>query len=805
MTTCKHFHSSLIPFTLAVVAALNGAGILHAQQGYQKPPQAILDVMHAPEFPHPLPSPTGDSLLLIRKERYPAVAELAAPYLKLAGLRIDPATNGPHAPPRIVGLALVSIADGRRLDVRLPPSPRLSMPLWSPDGKRFAFMHTTAAGIELWIGQAQTGQVRKFPGLRINAAYGVPVQWLPGGKSLLCQAVPTGRGQPPVARAVPAGPTIQESQAKPGPIPTFQDLLQNAHDEDLFDYLAASQLVVLDPDAESPLPVSRPAVFRSATPSPDGRFLLVKINHRPYSYLVPAASFPADLEVWDRQGKLVRRLARLPLADQVPMEGVPTGPRHCNWQPTAPATLVWVEALDGGDPRRRADHRDRVLVLSFPFEAKPRQLARTPERFKGVTWGEKGGLALVRDYNRDRRWQVTTLYSSENLDGPGRVIWSRSIHDKYKDPGEPVLRTLPSGQRVFRMHHGAIFLIGKGATPAGERPFLDRMDLETLKTERLFHSAEGTYETVSAVLGDEGFPIITSHESPDEPPNLCLRTQSGRKQALTKIPNPTPQLSGITRQLVTYKRDDGVPLSFTLYLPPGYKKGERLPALLWAYPREFVDGGTAGQVSGSPYRFLAPQGPSHLLLLLQGYAILDGASMPVVGDPETVNNSYVEQIVSSARAAIQKADAMGVIDPGRVAVGGHSYGAFMTANLLAHSNLFKAGIARSGAYNRTLTPFGFQTERRTLWEAPELYVKVSPFLHADRIKTPLLLIHGTDDNNQGTFPIQSERMYQAIKGNGGTVRFVSLPHESHGYLARESVEHTVQEMIAWLDRFLRRP
>jgi dipeptidyl aminopeptidase/acylaminoacyl peptidase len=803
MTATQTLANRIVPFGFALATVLNGDGLLRAQESYQKPPQSILDVLHAPRLPKVLPSPSGDRLLLIRMERYPPIADLAEPFLKLAGLRIDPGSNGPHAPPRVIGLSLLTLADRSQREVKLPASPRLSVPLWSPDGKQLAFLHTTSRGIELWLADAESGDSRRIRDVYLNAAYGTPLRWMPDGKTLLCQVVPPGRGRPPAAPRVPKGPTIQESSGKQSPVRTFQDLLQNVHDEALFDYYAASQLVLVDPERGRSSPLGKPAVIRLAVPSPDGRYFLVVTNHRPYSYLLPAFAFPQEVEVWDRAGRVVHKVASLPLADQVPIEGVPTGPRLWHWRPTAPATLVWVEALDGGDPRKKVPYRDRVMLHEAPFQGKPQQWLRTAERFAGLTWGEKGGLALVRDYDRQRRWRRTYLYDADELKKPGRLIWSRSLHDHYRDPGEPVLRGLPTGGKVFRVQDGHVFLIGAGATPEGDRPFLDKLDLSTLKTTRLFRCEKGVYETVVALLADDGSRVLTRRESPTEPPNYFLRLAGGDKTALTRMTDPAPALRGIRRQLVTYKRDDGVPLSFTLYLPPGYKKGERLPALLWAYPREYVDAGTAGQVTGSPNRYLALSGPSHLFLLLEGYAILDGAAMPVVGDPETVNNTYLSQIVSSARAAIRKADEMGVIDPKRVAVGGHSYGAFMTANLLAHSDLFKAGIARSGAYNRTLTPFGFQSERRTLWEAPEMYVRVSPLFYADKIKAPLLLIHGADDNNSGTFPIQSERLYHAIKGNGGTVRFVSLPCEAHGYLARESVEHTLYEMSAWLNRYVR--
>jgi dipeptidyl aminopeptidase/acylaminoacyl peptidase len=378
------------------------------------------------------------------------------------------------------------------------------------------------------------------------------------------------------------------------------------------------------------------------------------------------------------------------------------------------------------------------------------------------------------------------------------------VLDRYGDPGTPVHMTLPSGHQAIWQSGDTIFLIGRGASRTGEHPFLDRLDLATRKTERLFQSEADAYESVAALVSEDGPQFITRRETPREPPNYLLRTAANRSgQALTHFTDPTPQLRGITKQLVTYKRPDGVQLSFTLYLPPGYKQGERLPTIVWAYPLEFTDAGTASQVTGSANHFTTLGGISHLFLLTQGYAILDGATMPVVGDPETVNNTYLEQIVASAKAAIDKAVDLGVTDRNRVGVGGHSYGAFMTANLLAHSHLFRAGVARSGAYNRTLTPFGFQSERRTLWEAPEMYLRVSPFMYAHKIKTPLLLIHGEADNNSGTFPVQSERLYQAIKGNGGTVRFVSLPLESHGYQARESIEHTLYEMITWFDRYVK--
>jgi dipeptidyl aminopeptidase/acylaminoacyl peptidase len=768
---------------------------------YQKPPKNISDILDTLPTPAVSVSPARDRLLLVQGVRYPPIADLAQPMLRLAGLRINPQTNGPHLTPRHTALTLQNIADGKQQTVTVPEHAYLSTPSWSPDGKLFAFTQTTTKGIELWVGDAETAKARHIPGVVVNAAYGEAVQWLPDSQTLLVHTVVADRGAPPAAPAAPSGPIVQESSGKAAPVRTFQDMLQNPHDEDLFDYYTTSQLVLLDSKSGTATPLGKPALYSAIEVSPDGQHLLVVRTHRPYSYLFPASAFPHDVEVWDRSGKVEYTLARLPLADQVPIEGVPTGPRSHHWRATDPATLVWVEALDNGDPKKKVPHRDRVRMLKTPFQGEPAELAKTEHRFQGLTWGEKNGLALLRDYDRDRRWGRTFLLNADKPDETPRVLWERSVQDRYHDPGTPILRHLPNGKTVLWQHGDDIFLNGQGASPQGDRPFLDRFNLTAQKSERLFQSREKQYETVVALLTDDGKRFITHHEASNDSPNYFVRSAgSDYPHVLTHFEDPAPQLRGITKQLVTYKRGDGVPLSFTLYLPPGYKEGERLPTVVWAYPREYNDADTAGQVSGSPYRFTTITGPSHLFFLLQGYAILDDAALPVIGDPETANNTYLDQIVAGARAAIDKAVDMGVTDRNRVGVGGHSYGAFMTANLLAHSDLFRAGIARSGAYNRTLTPFGFQSERRTLWEAPDLYLKMSPFMSANKIKTPLLLIHGEADNNPGTFPIQSERMYQAVRGNGGTVRLVLLPHEAHGYAARESIDHTLYEMISWFDK-----
>lgn len=804
---------------MALLLLLAGAVV---GQGYRQPPQTVLDVLNSPVTPTISISPARDQMLLTTGVRYPPISDLAQPMLRLAGYRINPNTNGRHLAPYFVALSLKRIADGTETKVDLPSGAKVGLPQWSPDGKHFAFTNTTPTGIELWMGESATGRVTKIKNVLLNAAYGEPLQWMPDNRTLLAQLIPATRAKLSPASNVPREPNIQESVGRTGPVRTYQDLLKTTYDEELFDHYATAQLALVDAGSGKVTNIGQPAIYDNASPAPDGQHLLVARIKRPYSFLHPANDFPQEVEVWDTKGKLIHKVASRPLQDQVPIDGVPTGPRGHSWRPTEPATLVWTEALDEGDPKKKVAHRDRVLMLKAPFTGAPAELIKLEDRYAGWQWFERGGLAFVGDYNRDTRRVRIQLVNVDNASVAPRVVWHRNVQDRYNDPGQALTRVLPTGHRAVIYNNDQIFLSGGGASDTGDRPFLDRYNVTTQKTERLFRSDGKSYETFVALLKDDGSQFITRRETPIEPSNLFLRTlatggaqssataaaggeamMTSTSRPLTQFPDPTPQLRDIKKQLVTYKRADGVQLSFTLYLPPGYKEGTRLPTIVWAYPLEFNDAATAGQVSGSTQRFTTIGGPSHLFFLLNGYAVLDNTTMPVVGDPETVNNTYVEQIVSSAKAAIDKATEMGVTDPERVGVGGHSYGAFMTANLLAHSDLFRAGVARSGAYNRTLTPFGFQSERRILWEAPEMYIKVSPFMNAHKIKEPILLIHGEADNNTGTFPIQSERMYQAIRGTGGTVRLVMLPLESHGYSARETTEHVLYETLNWFDKYVK--
>lgn len=798
-------HKTLRPVatSVALLTLLLFAGASMAQTGYKKPPKEVLDVLNAPVTPGVSVSPTRDKILLTTSLRYPPLADLSQPMLRLAGRRINPAANSPHRLRYSVSMTLKRVADGSEIKIDVPAGAKISDIEWTDDGKHFAFLNTTQTRVELWVGDAASGKIHNLKAATINSVIGNPLTWMPDNRTLLVQLVPATRGAAPAEPGVPDEPNTQESSGRPGPVRTYEDLLKSPHDERLFEYYATSRLALVDSVTGHSTAVGQPAIFQSIEPSPDGQHLLVTRIHKPFSYLFPDNAFPREIEVWDTKGKMLYKVASLPLSDQVPIGGVITGPRFVRWRPDQPATLVWAKALDDGDPKTKVPYRDRVVALKAPFKGEPVELFKVENRLSGMTFGEKGGLVLFNDFERDKRWVRSFMLDIDKSGSQPKLLWQRNQQDRYKDPGTPVTKVI-AGQRVLIQNGDWIYLVGNGASPEGDRPFLDRFNLQTLKFERIFRSDSDEYENPISLLSEDGSKFLTRRESPSEAPNYYVLSANGEApRALTQFPDPTPQLRDIKKQLVTYKRADGVQCSFTLYLPPDYKEGTRLPTVVWAYPLEFNDASTAGQITGSTQRATSISGPSHLFFLMEGYAVLDNATMPVVGDPETVNNTYVEQIVMSARAAIDKATEMGVTDPERVGVGGHSYGAFMTANLLAHSDLFRAGIARSGAYNRTLTPFGFQSERRTIWEAPELYLKVSPFMFAQKINEPMLMIHGEADDNSGTFPIQSERMYQAMKGNGGTVRLVMLPNEAHGYSGRESIEHVLYEMINWFDKYVK--
>lgn len=794
-------------------------------QSYQTPPKPLADLVTVPPTPGVSVSGKGDYLLILERAANPTIAELSQPELRLAGVRLNPATNGPSRTVFLTGLKLKKLPNGQgagstETAISGMPSPaQLGNVQWSPDETKIAFTHTTDSRIELYVADVATATAKRVGDFALNGVLGMPVQWVSDSKSLIVKAIPANRGAAPAESRVPVGPTTQENVGgRRGQAPTFQDLLKNPSDEKQFTHYATSQVMRVNLDGQAQ-PIGQPGIITGASPSPDGRYVMVQTIHTPYSYLVPVYRFPTRTDVFSIDGSLVKMLNDSPLQEIVPYspDGAPTGPREFGWRNDAPASVYYVVAQDNGDPKVKADIRDKVFLVDAPFTGQPKEVYAAKYRFEGFEWGNDNTALAMERWWQNRK-ELTKLVNPSNWQAA--VLFDRSYEDRYSDPGNPDTKHNQYGRTVLNLlpNNEILMLSRTGASPQGDRPFVSLLNLNTKQSRIVWRSGEagadaGVFEQPINVLDAAKGLLLTTRETPDVNPNYFIRNlyPKGKKAVaitqVTTFPHPYPQLKGVQKQQLRYKRADGVELTATLYLPADYKKENGpLPTFLWAYPREFKSKDAAGQVSGSPYQFNRISYWGAAAFVTMGYAILDNASIPIVGEGDKEpNDNYVEQLVSSAKAAIDEGVRLGVVDSTRVGVGGHSYGAFMTANLLTHSRLFKAGIARSGAYNRTLTPFGFQQEQRTYWQAPDVYNKMSPFMNADKMKTPLLLVHGEADNNTGTFPIQSERYYNALKGFGATTRFVLLPYESHGYTAKESLLHMLWEMNGWLDAYVKNP
>ena len=783
-----------------------------ADEGYKMPPKAIGDLVDAPVTPNISISPDKKNILILERASLPSIEELSQPELRLAGLRINPMTNGRSRANSYKGILIQNIKSGKQKKVKgLPKNAKIFSVSWSPDSKRIAMSVINGNQINLYLSETKTGKAKLLIKKPLNTIYGSAFYWLSDSKSLIIKTIIDNRGNPPKLSNVPSGPILQENLGNVSPARTYQDLLTSPYDEDLFDYYVSAQVLHVDIKGKMKK-IGKPGVFRRVEPSPDGKYILSERIHRPYSYLVPVNRFPNLIQILDIKGNLIHTLRNIPLAESIPIgrDAVISGPRNFAWRSDVGSTIYYVNALDKGNPNIDVPFRDELFSLSSPFaNTEPKSLIKLELRFSNVRWGDKN-MALVSA----RKWteRRTTMWYLNPSNNKSRKIIDRSYEDRYNDPGSPILETNKFGRSILALIDDQnIFMTGNGASPDGDLPFIDEFDIKTNKSRRLWRCKAPYYEVTVNVIDKKKNLFLTRRESKDDPPNYWLRgLKDNSLVSVTNFEHPYPQMKDLYKEMLTYKRDDGIDLSATLYLPPGRKPDDGpLPLLVWAYPREFKTSKAASQVVGSAHRFFsinpASSSSSALIMLSYGYAILMGATMPIIGEgDQEPNDSFIKQLVGSAQAAADIMVERDITTRDQIGIGGHSYGAFMTANLLAHSDIFQAGIARSGAYNRSLTPFGFQSEQRTFWESPEIYFEMSPFMHAQKVNEPILLIHGEADNNSGTFPVQSKRYYHALKGHGATTKLVLLPHESHGYKARESVMHVLWETANWLDTYVKK-
>jgi len=792
-------------FALSFLTAQYG----EAQELYKQPPKRIVEIVDTPPTPFISINPRGGSFLLQEFVSLVDLKTLAQPLLRLAGIRFFPKTATVQYFAYVTNITVKDIKTGAEVKLKLPPKVKAGRGRWSYDGKKIAVRIYEDKGTSIWVFDPKTGEGKAIMPPDLHSILVPMVVWGRDSDTLFISRIPENRGQEPQPPEVPTGPNIEEAAGKVSKLRTFQDLIKTAYDEELFAWHARSQIYVYRLSTGEMRKLGQPDFYRSMSLSPDGSLLLVDRIKQPFSHTVTWYYFSHTTEVWDMSGNKIKEITSRPAAEDLPIEGVPTGPREIHWQPLLPATLFWTEALDDGDPNKVVPLREKIMAWNAPFKDEPFELFKIPQRLYDFIWlGEKGKI-LITDWDRDRKWVTTRLFDTfkPQTASQAKVIFDRSENDDYGNPGYPVYVDLPDGQSVVPVDKEWIYLDGDGATPQGVLPFLRRFRLSDGASTTVFLCASGTYEKFAGFTDDQRSGIITSFESPTQNPNYYLRPlesfEAGPGKPVTQFPNPAPELSKIRKELVTYKRKDGVPLSGTLYYPFDYEPGKKYPTVIWAYPLEYADASMAGQVRSFDYQFPRLEASSVLFFLLHGYAVLYDAEIPIVGPPMIANDTYVEQLIADAQATVDMLVAKGISDRHRIGVTGHSYGANMTANLLAQTDLFAAGIARSGAYNRTLTPFGFQGERRTFWEIPEMYLKLSPFTHAHKIKNPLLLIHGELDENAGTFPMQSERLIAAIRGAGGRARLVKLPYEGHGYRSRESVLHVLAEMFEWFDLYVK--
>ncbi len=815
---------TLAGVSMAAVAALSATGFGQTAAVYQKPPAPIEQLLEAPPTPTVRLSPDRKMMLVEQPATFPTIADVAEPRYRLAGLRFNPASNGPSVERYDVSLKLQAVEVGKETTPRtisgLPAKLKALDAVWAPDSKHAAFVaHATAPakGLDLWVIDAATASAHRVGTVKLNAVLGTPCTWIPDSTALLCKTLSPGRVGPPKASDVPTGPDIEESLGKVSPAPTYEDMLKTTADEDIFEYYASSELAEVSlSGAVKALPAK--GLIERATPSPDGKYALVSMVHRPFSYTFPYSRFPLTTEIVPLKGGAAKVLTDRAAVDNLPIsrDAVEPGPRDYQWRADVPATIVWIEAADGGNPGKKpVAVADKVMALPAPFEGAAKTLVELPMRMArggggpggggggGIEWGNEHLAIVSVARNADRK---SMMLAFDPATGQKTTLYAGSSQDRYKNPGRPMTMMSANGKMLLKLTPDGqgIYFLSPGASPKGDQPFVAVMPVGGGEEKILFRSADPYFDQPEQLLSDG--TVLIRRESQTMSPNYFAASLTGGEPVqLTRFAGRYDGIKMPTRQFLKYKRADGVDLTATLWLPAEYDKSQGpLPTLMEAYPAEFKTRDTASQVSGSPNKYPVFGGGSHLYLVQAGYAILDNATIPIVGeDDKEPNDTYVTQLVDGAKAAVDYGASLGIVDPKRVAVMGHSYGAFMTANLLAHTDIFRAGIAESGAYNRSLTPFGFQNEERTYWQDPKLYNEMSPFSYADKIKTPILLIHGEADDNTGTYPIQSERFYAALKGQGATVRLVFLPLEPHAYGALETKQHVLWEINRWMETYVK--
>ncbi|MCL2913438.1 prolyl oligopeptidase family serine peptidase [Shewanella corallii] len=777
-----------------------------SSDGYQLPPDNLQQVVEQTSGPVTMLSPDKRWMAVMGPTPAPSISELARNEVRLGGLRIDPERLTPSRVSRqyesLVMIPLFQSDKVIQLDIQLPEGITYISGRFSPDNRFFSFAGLNEQGAYLYLYELESQKLTKLKNARLNATISSRYQWLADSSAILFrQATKSNTDARHDVKAGPV-PLIKSTGQQKTPRRTYQDLLKTPADADYFQALTLSQPALVTPGGKL-TKIGKPGVYGTVSLSPDNRFLLLTRLAAPFSYRVKYYDFAKEvvvIKLADQSEKVVALQSSGEIRPSGP-DSVTPGKRSFSWHPAKAASLVWLQSADNGDSKQKARLRDELYQQDAPFAEQPTKIVATPWRITAVDWINETSALITQRSRKQQKLRLSLLQDN------ALTQWhERGLRDSYKHPGTLHKALNSFGKRTLAFDSGKLLHYGLGASDAGYQPFLKRTQINNGDSQLLWETRSDKYQRVKYVLNEQPLELIISSETKSAAPSIHhLNVDTGESRLLYQSPDRLSAFKDVQKQLVNFTRNDGLELSGTLYLPAGYQTSQGpLPVIMWAYPREFKDKSVASQVAYSPNQYLKISPRSPIALVSQGYAVFDRVAMPVIGEGKSKpNDTFREQLVANASAAIDKLVAMGVADRNRIAIGGHSYGAFMVANLLAHSDLFAAGIARSGAYNRTLTPFGFQNEERNFWQATSLYKEMSPFTHADKIDEPILLIHGEMDSNSGTYPMQSDRLFNAIAGLGGTAKLVILPWESHSYKAKESLNHLLWEQLNWLDTYLK--
>jgi dipeptidyl aminopeptidase/acylaminoacyl peptidase len=781
---------------------------MEQQVRYKLPHEDIYSLASAQLAPVLKLDGDGKQAFFLHRKMYKGIEDLSIEEMKLGGMRTNPLNNTSARDTTYHNITHLDVDNGKESPISgLPQELKIVMTAYNFYQDHFAFLNVLNNDLELWVIDCKSLEAKKVCN-QINNNTGSPYIWLKDNRLLVNVVAKNRQNLINKKEQLPVGPVVMNNDGESFENRTYQDLLTDEIDEFNFEQLVLSDIYLVDLDGQKTL-WKEGGMHDGMSLSPDGNFIMLSEIQKPFAYTVPYDRFAYKTSIYDIEGNHVHLVVDTPLIDKLPQGfmAVSTGRRGLRWRSDQPSTLVWIEAQDGGDPANSVEYRDFVYEQIVPFNGEPRLMFKTKDRFAGIYFGNDN-LALIYERWWANRNQRMILFNPQNLE-ESTLVDERNYQNLYDNPGQ---FTMIKNQYLHHVLHieddGVMYLSGDGVHPGGRRNFIDKYNYKTGEKVRLFECNEpDMQEDISFVLNAKEGNIITVIQSKSDYPNFYKRNiYTGDKVNIRKFDNPFKILGGIHKEQVTYTRADGLELKATMYLPVGHTiaSAKDLPMIMYAYPTEYKDKSTASQRSDAAEDFIYPFWGSMLYWANRGYVILDDVSFPIIGEGDTQpNDTYVTQLVDSAKAAIDYMVGRGIVDRNKIGVAGHSYGGFMVAMLLTHTDFFAAGVARSGAYNRTLTPFGFQSEERNYWQAKDVYNAMNPFMDADKMKTPMLLIHGKEDNNPGTFTIQSERYFAALKSQGANVRLVLLPLESHSYAGEESIMHVLAEQDDWFEKYLK--